>query len=276
MIKNLVFSGGGFKCWAYIGTLRALSEFNIKSLEQIIGVSAGSFFGLLYMLNIKWEFVLDFFMEVNFKELYDIEIDNILIQHSLFAGLKFTEIIKEVISYKIDPEITFSGLRKYSGTKFTVSALNVSSSKLDYFNYLLTPDIKVVDAIRASCNLPMIFPPYKIGDSIYYDGGIVNNCPADVLDELSTVAFDLMTFDASAYNSNNVLNLLGTMIKIMNESKLEKRENVYTILDKSFSKESFNLNQTRDDIFNLYMNGYKNSHGILLKNYFSLPEPKNE
>ena len=273
MIKNIVFSGGGFKCWSYIGTLQALNEFNIKDLEQIIGVSAGSFFGLIYLLNIKWEFLLDFFMDVNFKELYDIEIDNILIQQSLFAGVKFTEIIKEIISYKIDPEITFSGLRKYSGIKFTVSALNITSSKLEYFNYILTPEIKVVDAIRASCNLPLIFPPYKIGNSFYYDGGIVNNCPADIVDELSTVAFELKLFNPNADNSNNVLNLLNTMIKIMNDTKLEKRENIYVILDKTFDKESFNLHQTRDDIFNLYMCGYINTKEILLKNYFSLPGP---
>jgi predicted acylesterase/phospholipase RssA len=197
-----------------------------------------------------------------------------LIQQSLFAGLKFTEIIKEIISHKIDPEITFEQLRKYKATKFTVSALNITNSKLEYFNYSLTPDTKVVDAIRASCNLPVIFPPYKIGDSLYYDGGIVNNCPADVLDELSTVAFELMTYNNNSDNSNNVLNLLNTVIKIMNETKLEKRENVYNILDESFKNESLNLNQTRDDIFNIYMHGYINSRDILLKNYFSLPVPK--
>ena len=28
MIKNLIFSGGGLKGWAYIGTLKALHEYN--------------------------------------------------------------------------------------------------------------------------------------------------------------------------------------------------------------------------------------------------------
>ena len=26
LLKNIIFSGGGFKCWAYIGTIRALNE----------------------------------------------------------------------------------------------------------------------------------------------------------------------------------------------------------------------------------------------------------
>jgi len=59
MVKNIIFSGGGFKCWAYIGTLRVLKEYHCE-VEQIIGVSAGSLFGLCYILGMTWEFLLDY------------------------------------------------------------------------------------------------------------------------------------------------------------------------------------------------------------------------
>ena len=95
MIKNIVFSGAGLKCWAYIGTLRALQEYKTPDLEEVLGVSAGSVFGLFYILGIKWEFLLDFFINLNFKELFDIDIDNILVQQSFLAGIKFTNILKE-------------------------------------------------------------------------------------------------------------------------------------------------------------------------------------
>jgi len=57
MIKNLVFSGGGFKAWAYIGSLQALDEYSqlTNNIEQVIGASAGSIFGLFYILKIKWD-----------------------------------------------------------------------------------------------------------------------------------------------------------------------------------------------------------------------------
>ena len=268
MIKNIIFSGAGFKCWAYIGTLRALDEHKTPDLEEIIGVSAGSFFGLLYLLGIKWDFLLEFFMNLHFKELYDIDIDNILIQQSLMAGTKFTEIIKEVVSYHIDPDITFRQLKMYSKIKFTVNALNISDSTLEYFNYNTTPDIKVLDAVRASCCLPIIFPPYKIGEKLYYDGGICNNCPIDVVDELNTIAFDLTTWCDNNTSPINLVNLINSLVNINN--KTVQRENLYTILDDSFKDETFNLNQSRDDIFNLYMHGYNNTKELLFKNHVAL------
>ena len=37
MIKNIVFSGGAFKGWAYIGTIRALNEY-IRIKEEKEGL----------------------------------------------------------------------------------------------------------------------------------------------------------------------------------------------------------------------------------------------
>ena len=71
-----------------------------------------------YILGIKWDFLLNFFININLHEIYDIDIDNILTQQSLFAGLKFKFIIKELISHYIDPYITFKELRYYSKIKF--------------------------------------------------------------------------------------------------------------------------------------------------------------
>lgn len=267
MIKNIVFPGGGFKCWAYIGTIRALSEHKTPDLEQVIGVSAGSFFGLLYILGIKWDFLLDFFMNLNFKELFDVDIDNVLVQQSLFAGVNFTEIIKELVSLKVDPDITFKELRCYSKIKFTVNALNISDSNLDYFNYELTPGIKIVDAIRASSCLPLIFPPYIINEKLYYDGGLANNCPIDITEEVFSIAFDISC--QSTKNPINLINLLHTLAVISNKSTRVK-ENVYNILDDSFRDQMINLNQTRDDIFNIYMYGYINSKNIIFEKYVAL------
>jgi len=271
MIKNIVFSGGGLKSWAYIGTLHALEEYQFKEVEQIVGVSAGAVFGLFYILGLKWDFLLDFFINLNFKELFDIDIDNILIQQSLLAGIKFTEIIKEVISYRIDPDITFKELYKHCKIKFTTSALNVSDSVLEYFNYELTPDIKVIDAVRASCSLPVILPPYRIGESFYYDGGICNNCPIDILDEIDSIAFDLSFYKENNNSSMKLFDLLNCLVAISNNSKGKKNcENIYNILGSTFKDEVVNLNQTKDDIFNIYMNGYINSKNIIFKNHIAL------
>jgi len=276
MIKNLVFSGGGFKAWAYIGSLRVLEEYpNFLDIEQVVGVSAGGVFGLFYVLGIKWDFLLDFFMNLNFKELFDIDIDNIIIQQSILAGIKFTELIKEIMSYRIDPGVTFMELYRHSKIKFTTSALNITDSKLEYFNYELTPNTKVIDAVRASCSLPVVLPPYLINGKYYYDGGICNNCPIDTVDENNSIAFDVAFYAESNQSPVKLIDLLNSLVTISNRNSKQSMftENIYTILDDSFSNESVNLNQSRDDIFNIYMNGYINSKNIFFKNHIALPAP---
>ena len=194
IIKNVIFSGGGLKGWGYIGTIKALNEvIPFDKIEQIIGVSIGAIFGLCYLLRILPEDLLDFAMSIDYSKMIDVSLDNIITNQSLLLGEKFTEKIKELISHKIDPDITFIELKKYSKVLFNVNALNITQSKLEYFNYNLTPNIKVIDAIRASSNLPFIFPSYRINNDFYYDGGIYNNCPVDLAEPLFTIAFDICT-----------------------------------------------------------------------------------
>ena len=274
-MKNIVFSGGGFKGWAYIGTIRALNELiQFNKIEQIIGVSIGSFFGLMYLLQFDSDFLLETIMNIDFKDLYDIDIDNIITNQSLFVGTKFIELIKELMSYKIDPEITFKELRRHSKIVFTVNALNISDSKLEYFNYILTPDIKVVDAIRASCGLPFLFPAYQINGKFYLDGGICNNCPINLSEPVDTVAFDISTELDSNDSSFKLLDLLDSLVTIsINYYYNNNSENIYKIIDSKFKDQTYNLNQTKDDIFNIYMNGYINSKNIIFKNHIALPAP---
>jgi predicted acylesterase/phospholipase RssA len=271
MIKNIVFAGGGMKGWAYIGTIQALYELiDFKNIEQIIGVSIGSVFGLFYLLQIPFEFILEFIMNLNYKELIDIDIDNILINQSLINGKMYIEKIKEVISTKINPDLTFMELYCYSKILYTTNALNINDSRIEYFNYKLTPNVKVVDAIIASSSLPLLFPPHKINGKHYYDGGLCNNCPVNLVDELCTIAFDVGHLDSENNNNIKLIDLIMSFINISNNIYSKNSNIVFQILDPRFKNEILNINQTKDDIFNIYMNGYINSKEVIFNNFIAL------
>ena len=132
VVKNVVFTGGGLRGWAYIGTIKALNEFiEFKQIEQIAGVSIGSLFGLMYLLQIPSNELLDHSINLDYDDIIDMDLDNILVNQSLMSGVKFLKFIKQFISIKVNPEITFSELRKYSKVVFTTLALNVNDSKVD-------------------------------------------------------------------------------------------------------------------------------------------------
>ena len=48
------------------------------------------------------------------------------------------------------------------------------------------------------------------------------------------------------------------------------KEIVFNILSEKFEKEMCNLNQSKDDIFNIYMHGYNNSYNLLYNNFIAL------
>ena len=167
-IKNIIFSGGGFKCWAYIGTIRVLyEEILFKNIKSVIGVSCGSIFGLFYLLQFDYSFLLNHFLQLDIKKYIDIDIDSVITNQSLVEGKKFKQLIQECMSKKINPESTFQELFDKTGILFTTVAFNITDVKIDYFNKDLTPYVKVIDAIMASSALPMLFPAYTIS---YYKG----------------------------------------------------------------------------------------------------------
>ena len=44
-------------------------------------------------------------------------------------------------------------------------------------------DFNVIDAIIASCSIPGVTTPYIVGKELYSDGGVLNNFPADIIQQ---------------------------------------------------------------------------------------------
>jgi len=275
MFSNIIFAGGALKGWAYIGTIKALHELVKKELIQTVtGVSIGALFGLLYILDIPHELILDKILNVNFIDYIDMDIENLLTNESILKGEKFKTLISELISLRIEPSITFSDLRKYSRINFNITALDIVQKEYTIFNYKNTPHVKVLDSIMASCSVPVLFPPYKIDSVLYYDGGICDNCPVSLFDEENTIGFDLFSDNISSETNFKILDLVYMLIDFSNKyHKKTERKNVYTVIDKKFNNQVFNLNQTKQEIYNIFMSGYNNSYRVIFDNYIALPPP---
>ena len=259
IIKNIIFSGGAFKGWAYIGTIKALNE-NIpfKNIEQIIGVSVGSIFGLVYLLQLDPGFLINFIINLDFKSIMDIDLDSIIVNQSMLEGKEFKKIVLELCN--LNENITFQELFLQTSVLFTTCAYNVDKIQLEYFNKNLTPDVKVIDALIASCALPLLFPAYKIGNDFYYDGGICNNCPCNLVNPKTSIAFDLCP--RIVKSEYNILNLISGLTNLINNHFSNNFNFKFNIVDEKFDNQVFNINQSKDEIFNIYMNGYNNTNKI--------------
>lgn len=260
VLKNIIFSGGAFKGWAHIGAIRALNEkIDFKHIRQVVGVSIGSVFALFYLLRIEHNTILNYFLNMDIKKYFDIDLDSIIINESLLQGNTFREIILSISG--LEESTTFLELYESTGKIFTTCAFNVSKVRLEYFNQNLTPETRVIDAIMASSALPVLFPAYSINGDYYYDGGICNNCPCNLVDKGSSIAFRLTTgYRESEYK---LLNLISSLTTLLNGLFVEDKSIIYNIVDEKWINETHNINQSCDTIFNIYFSGYNNTLKVI-------------
>lgn len=159
---GLVLSGGGVKGAAHIGVLKALEEYQIKP-TIVSGTSAGAMAGAFYACGYSADEVLRLMTESNFFK-FD------ALSWSQPGMLNAEKLLSVFIPYFEGK--TFESL----DVELQVAATDIIEGTLKIFNSgsLLKP-------LLASCAFPFIFTPISIGDSLYSDGGIINNFPMDGL-----------------------------------------------------------------------------------------------
>lgn len=160
---GLALSGGGLRGTAHIGVIRAFEEAGIKA-DIVSGTSAGSIIGALYAADIDSERMLDFFRKSNIYKSISFNWP--------VTGLASLDYLKKRIS-NVLPIADFEELDK----PLFVTMTNMNEGKLE----IIGEKGPLLDAIAASCAIPMIFAPVKINGNLYVDGGVLKNLPASVL-----------------------------------------------------------------------------------------------
>ena len=186
MYKNLVISSGGLYLLSAIGTITRLLKLKIinnDKIENIYGTSAGGVVGLLLCLKIDWELFEEYVINRPLPEEFQLSMNNIFeyMESKGFIGREVYDVIlKSVFKMKgLKYEITFRQLYEYSNIKLNVFALNFNTFKNEVFNYELTPDYPVIDAVYMSATFPFVFKPIYYNNSYYIDGGVENDYPID-------------------------------------------------------------------------------------------------
>lgn len=160
---GLVLSGGGTKGLAHAGVLKFLTEHHI-SIDMIAGTSAGALVGALYAFGTSPKDILSFFQSVHFFNWKHFTFN----KPGIVSSEVFQEYLKPILK---DHKI------KESTIPLLLTATDLYSGKLHVFD----EDTKVIDAVISSAAIPGVTSPYEVNSSLFCDGGVVNNFPADLL-----------------------------------------------------------------------------------------------
>lgn len=162
MSLGLVLSGGGIRGAAHIGAIKALEEHALHP-THIAGTSAGAIVGALYAYGHSCEAILKFFKDINVLDITKYALN----KPGFIDAEKFYSDFKNYL--KNDD---FKVLKK----ELLITATNILNGNLEVFD-----TGELIKPVLASAAIPGIFPPVKIKNSYYVDGGTLNNFPVELL-----------------------------------------------------------------------------------------------
>lgn len=231
MFSNIVLSGGGLAAISYFGCLKYIYENEElkKNIVNILGVSSGSIFALFLLLNISIDECEKWLYDMKSMNINNISLKSIIKLKKSFGlddSACVMDIVKKILDIKnIHHSITFKELSKLTGKNFIVCAANISKHELFYFNIDNTPDVTILDAIKASTSIPIIFTPYIHNGEYLVDAFIYDNFPLHYFNDSIEHSFGI-NLNVPDNNNKDVITFITSLLNsIINYNSIKRHHN---------------------------------------------------
>jgi NTE family protein len=168
---GLVLGGGGIRSWAHMGVLRALMESKVP-IDFIAGTSGGAIVAAYYALHETYKDPHGILRELSVATTKTLSLTSLTWPAISISDSKY---------YTLQLQRIFSKKRIENLWRpfFCVSCNLTKNSAVIQRRGLIW------QKIRSSSSIPGVFPPVVLKGKIYLDGGIVNNLPVDLMQQIS-------------------------------------------------------------------------------------------
>ncbi len=174
-----VFGGGGAKALACAGAWRAIAEAG-HHVEHLVGTSLGAVVAAAFAAGVTPDWLASQIAAVSRKDIARVSPFNLA--RGVFApSLLKARPLKDTIA-RLVPATRFADLK----VPLTVTATDLGSGELVLFG-ALGQDAPLVEALYASCALPVYYPPAEIAGRRLVDGGLRAVLPIDVARRIPAV-----------------------------------------------------------------------------------------
>lgn len=165
---GLALGGGAARGLAHIGVLEVLEKEGIP-IDMIAGTSAGAAVGALYAQGKDTSAIKSLATELTRKRMASLT-DLVLPRTGLIRGKKIRDLIESIIG----GDLKFSDLKM----RFACVAADIMTGEEIVFDHG-----SVLEGVRASISIPVVFTLHKWQGRYLVDGGLVNPVPVSVLKE---------------------------------------------------------------------------------------------
>lgn len=250
-LKNISFSGGGFKGLAFLGCVKALHEREVlHNVKSYAGSSVGALIATLVVCGADYTYLREvsvgacqFFS--NFRlDLLSLITRSHVNRFGTSFGVYKTEDLRNYIRtclqnvLNIDHDITFAELYVRNPVDLIVTASCLETQTPFYFSHLTTKDTPVSEAVSISCSIPLLF-----GKNVYEDKTLVDGCLIEKLpmqcwpqEEIEyTMAFLIKTNRENTIRTNTFSDYIhaieSTMEVNIHDTYLSKYKNAITVIN---------------------------------------------
>lgn len=193
----LVLGGGGMKGFAHIGVLRALEEAGVHP-TCFAGTSIGALISAAYIGGMPLEEMERRALSIRRRDLFRINHVGMLLERMRSPSIYLEEPLRALCSNAIS-NTSFDQL----STPLLVNTVDVERGTQVVWGLPGLQDVRIDDAVYASCALPGFFPPGRVDGRLCIDGGVIDNLPVAIAarNADAVIAVDVGSSDLS-HNSD--------------------------------------------------------------------------
>jgi predicted acylesterase/phospholipase RssA len=181
-IQGISFSASGVHGFAQIGVLASLMEQSlITNVTRWYGCSGGcipAVCGILQVTPVWLRDCIDVFDMSAATAIHEEMVADVDINFGVVSPEPLIQLLGRLADTWVPgfSSWTFKELHEHNPTlSLHIIASNITKMEITMFNYEKTPNIRVLDAVRASIAIPGFFTPWFHEGNIYSDGGIIEH-----------------------------------------------------------------------------------------------------
>lgn len=175
----VVIGPGGTRAYYYLGALRALEESgHLAEVTTWVGVSAGALLSVLMGAGFTAEQMYEESISTDLLALVQVNtFQSLLASWGLMSTLPLEQRLVILLKAKLGIVPTFKELLEATGKTVVVVVSDLDARTPLYFSPETTPDVSVVDAVVASCTVPLLFSQRRYAGHRVIDGAFTDPYP---------------------------------------------------------------------------------------------------
>ncbi|RLA21138.1 MAG: hypothetical protein DRQ61_04660 [Gammaproteobacteria bacterium] len=232
--NSLVLGGGGARGYAHIGVLRAL-EVNGVAIDAVGGTSIGAVIGAAVALQYNSDKIFNLCAQY-FRNFFDFTLPVI----SLIKGRKIEKNLEMALGNKQIEDLWIPF--------FCVSTNLTRAEQVIHYRGSLA------EALRSSMSLPAMMPPVIKSGDLLVDGGVLNNLPIDVMNDLYSggkiIAVDISPKIDLASNESHFMSGSGLKLLLAHLNPFRRKAyipSIFDIISRSITLAAVNKSMRTDE-----------------------------